>query len=71
MNSAVSMIATFAGRFSAGDLLVADVLRRLGGTALLDQYRNLAAHVARAEARPAFRRAIDAQHAFFNASREG
>lgn len=55
------------GRFSAGDLMTVDVLRRLGGSGLLEEFPNLAAFVARAEARPAFRRAFDAQRAFFEA----
>lgn len=58
------------GRFSAGDLMTADVLRRLGGTGLLEEYPNLAAYVARAEARPAFKRAFTAQRDFFNAAAE-
>ncbi|WP_246750569.1 glutathione S-transferase family protein [Martelella lutilitoris] len=58
------------GRFSAGDLMTADVLRRLGGSGLLEEYPNLAAYVARAEARPAFRRAFTAQREFFNAAAE-
>ncbi|MFC4272681.1 glutathione S-transferase family protein [Sneathiella chungangensis] len=56
------------GMFSAGDLLTADVLRRLNGSGLLDEHPNLLAFVARAEARPAFRRAYKAQYAFFNAA---
>lgn len=52
------------GVFTAGDLMVADVLRRLGGTTLLAEYPKLAAYVARSEARPAFTRAFDAQRAF-------
>jgi glutathione S-transferase len=55
------------GAFSAGDLMMADVLRRLGGSALLAEQPNLAAYVGRAELRPAFRRAFDAQRAFFDA----
>ena len=55
------------GDFSAGDLMMVDVLRRLGGSALLTAFPNLLAYVARAEARPAFRRAFDAQRAFFDA----
>lgn len=58
------------GAFSAGDLMTVDVLRRLGGSGLLDEFPNLAAFVARAEARPAFKRAFEAQHAFFNAAAE-
>ena len=57
------------GAFSAGDLMMADVLRRLGGSALLAEHPNLGAYVDRAEARPAFRRAFDAQRAFFEAHR--
>jgi glutathione S-transferase len=57
------------GAFSAGDLLMATVLRRLSGSTLLDDYPNLAAYVARAEARPAFKRAYEAQAAAFAAGR--
>ncbi|WP_226783116.1 glutathione S-transferase family protein [Oceaniglobus trochenteri] len=59
------------GGFSAGDLMTADVLRRLVGSGLLEEHPNLAAFVARAEARPAFRRAFDAQRAFFGAADVG
>jgi glutathione S-transferase len=53
------------GGFSAGDLLMVAVLRRLKTSGLLEEYPNLAAYVARGEARPAFRRAFDAQLAVF------
>ena len=56
------------GAFSAGDLMMVTVLRRLKGTGLLEEYPNLAAYVARGEARPAFRRAFAAQLAVFTAS---
>jgi len=56
------------GAFSAGDLMTVDVLRRLDGSRLLEEYPNLSAFAARAEARPAFKRAFDAQLAFFNAA---
>jgi glutathione S-transferase len=56
------------GAFSAGDLLMVSVLRRLQGSGLLEDYPNLAAYVARGEARPAFKRAFDAQLAVFNAA---
>ena len=56
------------GTFSAGDLMVADVLRRLGPSGLLEEYPNLSAYVARAEARPAFKRAFDAQYKVFEAA---
>jgi glutathione S-transferase len=54
------------GKFSAGDLLMVTVLRRLNGRGILDEYPNLLAYVARGEARPAFQRAFDAQLAVFN-----
>jgi glutathione S-transferase len=53
------------GDFSAGDLMTVDVLRRLDGSGLLEEFPHLSAYVARAEARPAFGRAFDAQRAFF------
>ena len=53
------------GAFSAGDLLMANVLRRLKISGLLNEHPNVAAYVARAEARPAFERAFDAQLAVF------
>ena len=56
------------GAFSAGDLMMVAVLRRLKMSGMLDEYPNLSAYVARAEARPAFKRAFDAQLAVFNAN---
>jgi glutathione S-transferase len=47
------------------------VLRRLNGSDILDEYPNLSAYVARGEARPAFRRAFDAQLAVFTAASTG
>jgi glutathione S-transferase len=49
------------GAFSAGDLMMASVLLRLKASGILDDYPNLAAFVARGEARPAYKRAFDAQ----------
>ena len=49
------------GAFSAGDLLMVTVLRRLGGSALLGEHSNLCAYVARGEARLAYQRAFAAQ----------
>ena len=49
------------GAFSAGDLLMVQVLRRLSGSGILDDYPNLVAYVARGEARPAYKRAFAAQ----------
>ncbi len=54
------------GPFSAGDLLMANVLRRVKTSGLLDEFPNVAAYVARGEARPAFKRAFDAQLAVFD-----
>ena len=51
--------------FSAGDLLMVTVLRRLNGSGLLEKYANLSAYVARGEARPAYKRAFDDQLAVF------
>ena len=53
------------GGFSAGDLLMVTVLRRLDGWGLLETYPNLSAYVARGEARPAYKRAFAAQLAVF------
>jgi glutathione S-transferase len=53
------------GAFSAGDLMMVSVLRRLSPSGLLDEYPNLSAYVARGEARPAFKRAFEAQLAVF------
>jgi len=53
------------GAFSAGDLLMVTVLRRLGTSGLLEKYPNVGAYVARGEARPAYQRAFAAQLAVF------
>lgn len=55
------------GDFSAADLLMISVLLRSRPSRLLDEYPNLAAYVARGEARPAYQRAFAAQLAIFNA----
>jgi glutathione S-transferase len=56
------------GEFSAGDLIMINVLRRPAARALLPEFTNLQAYVARGEARPAFKRAFDAQLAVFATS---
>ena len=56
------------GGFSAGDLMMIEVLRRLGGSGILEEYPNLSAYVARGEDRPAFKRAFDAQLAVFTSN---
>jgi glutathione S-transferase len=53
------------GPFSAGDLLMVMVLRRLDGTGLLESYPSLCAYVERGEARPAYKRAYADQLAVF------
>ncbi len=55
------------GGFSAADLLMVLVLRRLEGAGILDDYRSLVAYIARGEARPAYQRAFAAQLAVFEA----
>jgi glutathione S-transferase len=56
------------GEFSAGDLMMAGVLFRSKASGILNDYPKLGAYVARAEARPAFRRAFEAQLADFTAT---
>lgn len=58
------------GAFSAGDLLMVTVLRRLAGTGLLARYPNLAAYIARGEARPAYQRAFADQLAVFTRAQQ-
>ncbi len=53
------------GAFSAGDLMMVSVLLRLASSGIVDDYPNLAGYVARATARPAYRRAYAAQEAVF------
>ena len=55
------------GAFSAGDLLMITVLRRAQASGALEKYTNLSAYVARGEARPAYKRAFEAQLAVFKA----
>ena len=57
------------GGFSAGDLMMVHVLLRLRPSGILDEYPNLAAYVARGEARPAYKRAFAAQLAVYKGSR--
>ena len=49
------------GAFSAGDLMMVSVLLRARSSGILDEFANLAAYVARGEARPAYQRAFAAQ----------
>ncbi|HEX8126962.1 MAG TPA: glutathione S-transferase family protein [Allosphingosinicella sp.] len=59
------------GDFSAADLLMVTVLRRVEDTGLLDDYPTLGAYIARGEARPAYKRAFAAQLAVFEAGKAG
>ncbi len=56
------------GGFSAADLLMVTVLRRLEGSGILEDYPTLAVYIARGEARPAYQRAFAAQLAVFENS---
>ncbi len=49
------------GAFSAGDLLMVSVVLRIKRSGILDEFPNLAAYLARGEARPAYQRAFDSQ----------
>jgi glutathione S-transferase len=51
------------GGFSAGDLMMVSVLLRARPSGILNELPSLSAYVARGEARPAYRRAFDAQAA--------
>lgn len=53
------------GAFSAADIMMVHVLRRLEGSGILEEFPRLAAYIARAQARPAYRRAFAAQLAVF------
>jgi len=52
------------GAFSAGDLMMVSVIQRLGPSGMLAEFPTIAGYVARAEARPAFKRAFEAQRSF-------
>jgi glutathione S-transferase len=49
------------GTFSAGDLMMVSVLLRIKSSEIVDEFPNLAAYLARGEARPAYQRAFEAQ----------
>ena len=59
------------GAFSAADLIMVHVLLRLSRSGILDEYPSLSAYVARARARPAYKRAFAAQLAVFTAASTG
>ena len=57
------------GAFSAADIIMVHVLRRLEGSGILKDYPTLVAYIARAEARPAYKRAFAAQLAVWEANK--
>jgi glutathione S-transferase len=57
------------GDFSAADIIMVHVLRRLEGSGLLEDYPTLTAYIARAEARPAYKRTFAAQLAVWEANK--
>lgn len=59
------------GDFTAGDLLMITVLRRLESSGLLEHFPNICAYIARGVARPAYQRAFAAQLAVYNATLSG
>lgn len=59
-----------AGEFSVGDIMMVSVLLRLRASGILDEFSNLAAYVARGEARSAYKRAFEAQYAAFTNSQK-
>ena len=59
------------GAFSAADLLMVSVLYRPSGSDFLPEFPNLAAYLARGQARPAYKRAFAAQLAVFKAASGG
>ena len=59
------------GAFSAGDLMMVSVLLRMRPSGILNEFPNLAAYVARGEARPAYIRAFDDQLAVFTGKPPG
>jgi glutathione S-transferase len=61
LSASLSAADWLDGAFSAGDLMMVSVLLRLKRSGTLDEFPNLAAYVARGEARPAYKRAFDAQ----------
>lgn len=68
LSARLGAAAWLDGAFSAADLMMVMVLRRLDGSGLLDEYPNLSAYVDRGRARPAYRRAFAAQLAVFTAA---
>jgi hypothetical protein len=56
------------GQFSAADILMVTVLRRLESSGILNDYPNLSACIDRGKARAAYKRAFEAQLAVFTST---
>ena len=65
VNAALEGRDWLAGQFSVADIAMVTVLNILRHTDLVADYPALAAYKARGEARPAYKRALDAQYADF------
>ena len=59
------------GAFSAADIMMIHVLRRLESSGILPEYPNISAYIERGKARPAYKRAFDAQLAVFEEAAAG
>jgi glutathione S-transferase len=57
------------GAFSAADIMMVHVLRRLESSGILHEYPDLSAYIERGKARPAYKRAFAAQLAVFETSK--
>ncbi|MBY8976854.1 glutathione S-transferase family protein [Rhodobacteraceae bacterium NNCM2] len=57
------------GSFSAADILMVHAIRRLEGSGILEDYQMFMDYIARAEARPAYKRAFAAQYEVFQNAR--
>jgi glutathione S-transferase len=58
-------------RFTIGDLMMVAVLRQLRNTGIVEKFANVAALMERAQARPAFQRALADQLAVYEQTKEG
>jgi glutathione S-transferase len=68
LDAALGDRAWLVGDFSAADILMVHAVRRLESSGLLDEFPRLRGYIERAAARPAYRRAFDAQYAVFKAA---
>ena len=63
--AALGESAWLAGPFSAADVLMVHVIRRLEGSGILEDYPILLDYIARAAGRPSYKRAFEAQYEVF------